>query len=58
MVPGGIILFDEYKSPTQLKNFPGAAKAIDEFFENNNINVEMRMVEWKNVQKFYMVKPE
>ena len=30
VAPGGIVLFDEYKN--SLSNFPGASKAINEFF--------------------------
>ncbi len=30
LLPGGVVLFDEYED----ENFPGAARAIDEFFEN------------------------
>ena len=56
--PGGLILFDEYKSPVQLRNFPGASIAIDEFLNNNNIDVDIHMAEWKGTQKFYMYKPK
>ena len=56
--PGGLILFDEYRSPVQLRNYPGASIAIDEFFKNRQINAEICMAEWTKVQKFYMLKPE
>jgi len=46
MVPqGGIIMLDEYKSTAQLRNCPGAATAIDEFFEQ-------RGLDWNNIQYF------
>ncbi len=32
VVPGGVICFDEYMKTGQLVAFPGAARAIDEFF--------------------------
>ena len=38
VIPGGIIMFDEYKS-TSLIRWPGATKAINEFFENKNIKI-------------------
>ena len=34
VAPGGIILFDEYKQKNTQKVFPGAAKAIDQFFSD------------------------
>jgi hypothetical protein len=40
VVPGGLILFDEYAEPTDLKNWPGAKKAIDEFFGENKKYLE------------------
>jgi hypothetical protein len=56
--PGGLILFDEYKSEVQLKNFPGASIAIDEFLLKNNIQAEIGVCTWRHVEKFYMFKPE
>jgi hypothetical protein len=32
VVPGGVICFDEYMKTGQMLSFPGAARAIDEFF--------------------------
>ena len=32
VVPGGIILFDEYMNTAEYEKFPGARKAIDDFF--------------------------
>jgi len=58
VAPGGLILFDEYKSPKQLWGFPGAAKAIDEFFENIDIQL-VRVIdsEATSIQKFFGIKP-
>lgn len=58
---GGIIMFDEYKSRIQLKKYPGAALAIDEFFNEQGIdlNSEMITVQKKvnpDYQKFYFIK--
>ncbi len=33
VVPGGVILFDEYLNPIEQEKFPGAQRAIDEFFQ-------------------------
>ena len=33
VISGGVIVFDEYMSESDLKKFPGAKKAIDEFFK-------------------------
>ena len=40
VVPGGVILFDEYKQKDTQQVFPGAAKAIDEFFANKPETME------------------
>ena len=58
VIKGGVILFDEYKSPIQYKNFPGASIAVDEFFEQQGINpnIEMGRFPDKTTQKFFMVK--
>ncbi len=34
VVKGGVILFDEYKREVEVRNFPGASIAIDEYFKN------------------------
>jgi len=34
VVPGGIILFDEYDKDADLVKWPGAKRAVDEFFGN------------------------
>ena len=58
VIKGGVILFDEYKSPIQYKNFPGASIAVDEFFEQQGINPNIEMATFSNgaTQKFFMVK--
>ena len=56
---GGIILFDEYKGPTELLNWPGASIAIDEFFKVNNLNQEIIKVtktDDSSWQRFYTIK--
>lgn len=40
VVPGGVILFDEYKQKDTQEVFPGAAKAIDEFFADKEEVIE------------------
>ena len=57
---GGVIAFDEYKSPVQLKRFPGAAKAIDEFFSALISDVVIHEVPFYNGKtiKYYMIKGE
>lgn len=40
VVPGGVILFDEYKQKDTQKVWPGAAKAIDEFFADKSEAIE------------------
>jgi hypothetical protein len=53
---GGIILFDEYKSKRQLENFPGAARAIDEFFEGKDVEIHRVGQPNSDWEKFYMIK--
>lgn len=40
VMPGGVILFDEYKQQNTQEVFPGAAKAIDEFFAEKPEKIE------------------
>jgi len=49
---GGIVLFDEYKQPDVVKYFPGAPKAIDEFFGSLVNQIQYN----KNVNRYYIVK--
>jgi hypothetical protein len=57
---GGIILFDEYKSDRQLKNYPGAAIAIDEFYSNRGIEQDFTKAIFHpietGIEKFYTYK--
>lgn len=48
VAPGGIIAFDEYR----LTNWPGATKAIDEFFEDK----PEKIVRSSLAEKYYIVK--
>lgn len=52
VTPGGIILFDEYKQKNTQKVFPGAAKAIDQFFSDKKEIIEYD----KEFDKYYAVK--
>lgn len=49
---GGVVLFDEYKQPEVMKYFPGASKAIDEFFGSLVNQIQYN----KNVNRYYIVK--
>lgn len=53
VVPGGVILFDEYLMTGQHYAFPGAAKAIDEFFGERKHDIKKD----KWIGKFYYIKP-
>lgn len=53
VVEGGIILFDEYTGNKSDTIWPGAKKAIDEFFADKNARVECA----EPYQKYYVVKP-
>ncbi len=48
---GGIVLFDEYDEPT----FPGATKAVDEFFAGKNYELQKIKV-GDNKYKFFVIK--
>lgn len=52
-----IILFDEYKSTSDLYKWPGASKAIDEFFERKKINLNLIKQE-PIFKKHYFIKHE
>jgi len=57
VVPGGIIMFDEYKSPTQLRAYPGAAKAIDEYFGDKTKDIKkVTLPLAPSWQKHYLIK--
>ena len=50
--PGGVVLFDEYKQPGVEEVFPGAAKAIDEFFGDRKSSIQYDGV----AQRYYIIK--
>jgi len=52
VVKNGVILFDEYKQGDTQEVFPGAAKAIDEFFEDKNEEILYDA----NFDKYYLIK--
>jgi len=47
-----VVLFDEYKTPTAFKAFPGASKDIDEYF--GQMKKKIRLNEFAN--KYYIFK--
>lgn len=47
---GGIVLFDEYDEPT----FPGATKAVDEFFAGTNY--QLQRIKHMDKYKFFIIK--
>lgn len=47
---GGIVLFDEYNEP----KFPGATKAVDEFFANTNY--QLQKFKFIDTYKYYVIK--
>ncbi|MEE8046353.1 MAG: TylF/MycF/NovP-related O-methyltransferase, partial [Dehalococcoidia bacterium] len=53
VVSGGVIAFDEYKSPWDLDRFPGASVAIDSFFSGLPGEIERD----PHVMKWFYVKP-
>ncbi|RJX30690.1 MAG: hypothetical protein C4516_07945 [Oxalobacter sp.] len=53
VVPGGVILFDEYKQKDTQQVFSGAAKAIDEFFADKAETI----VYDQEHDKYYAITP-
>ena len=53
VVPGGIIMFDEYMGTIEHEHFPGAKKAVDEFFADLDVRIERDVA----FGKYYLVKP-
>lgn len=51
--PGGLVLFDEYTGPNDLVKWPGAKRAIDEFFEPLNLPILIDTLS----EKAYLIKP-
>jgi hypothetical protein len=52
--PGGIVAFDEYINTGQLVSFPGAQRAIDEFFGDQ----VHRIVSDRETGQYHLVKPD
>ena len=52
ITPGGVVLFDEYKGRGQLVKFPGAAKAIDEYFGEQKRFIRVDT----SVERYYIYK--
>lgn len=50
MAQGGVVLFDEYHNA--LRNFPGASKAIDEFFGELAVQIQFN----ERANRYYIVK--
>jgi hypothetical protein len=49
---GGVILFDEYANAAEVEKFPGAKKAIDEYFAGTNDKIERDQI----FGKYFLVK--
>jgi len=54
ITPGGVVLFDEYRGKGQFVKFPGAAKAIDEYFGEQNKFIRVDT----SVERYYIYKQE
>lgn len=52
VVPGGVVLFDEYMNRDEAERFPGAKKAIDEYLANSKYEMQRD----KRSGKFFLVK--
>lgn len=52
VVKGGIVLFDEYMNKDEYIKFPGAKKAIDEYFKNTDYKISRD----PTYGKYYLVK--
>jgi len=52
VVKGGVVLFDEYENGSENIKFPGAKKAIDEYFEHTN----HRLLRDRHSGKYFLVK--
>lgn len=48
VVSGGVIAFDEYREP----NWPGATKAVDEFFADKNVTINKSPF----INKYFIIK--
>jgi len=52
VVEGGVILFDEYANKKENLKFPGAKKAIDEYFQGTKYNLQRD----KSTGKYFLIK--
>lgn len=55
---GGIVMFDEYKSPLQLANCPGASVAIDEFLGDKKKKIQKVTFANSTTEKYFIRKTE
>ncbi len=53
VVPGGVILFDEYMRGMDQIKYPGAKQAIDEFFADKGVSPQRDV----HSGKYYVIKP-
>ena len=51
--PGGVIAFDEYMGSFEHHGFPGAKKAVDEFFADKDVTIQRD----ETFGKYFVVKP-
>ena len=56
VAPGGVVMFDEYKSPLQLMNCPGASVAIDEFLGDKKKRIQKVLFANSEVEKYFIRK--
>ena len=52
---GSIVLFDEYKSESDLYKWPGASRAIDEFFKKKKIEINRIQIEKFSNKSFLII---
>lgn len=53
VVPGGLVVFDEYMGTWDHERWPGAKKAIDEYFAGQDVSIRCD----EAYGKYYLVKP-
>ncbi len=53
VVPGGLVVFDEYLGQMEAINWPGAKKAVDEYFADKPVKIERDEL----YNKYYLIKP-
>jgi hypothetical protein len=52
VVPGGVIVFDEYALPP----WEGETRAFDEFVKERNLNIEIKKLPWSLTPNAYIIK--